>query len=165
RPFLLAVVVIPCLCRREKSCPWVGGGYSGGRRVRGAAASRDVVKVGRDGAPASVVQQNPRPRAALGKPPRGTMGPRARSDRRKRESGKMPRGASRGRGRIRHVRQGPGVPGPPVKNGPVWRNPGHAPSRRATPLMGRQKRDGQPPSPAEAGGDEARLFDKLNRMH
>ena len=77
----------------------------------------------------------------------------------------MPRGASRGRGRTRHVRQGPGVPGPPVKNGPVWRNPGHAPSRRATPLMGRKKRDGQPPSPAEAGGDEARLFDKLNRMH
>src|SRR5262249_1586286 len=77
----------------------------------------------------------------------------------------MPRGAPRGRGRTRHVRQGPGVPGPPVKNGPVWRNPDHAPSRRATPLMGRKKRDGQTPSPTEAGGDEARLFDKLNRMH
>src|SRR5262249_56425730 len=109
-------------------------------------------------------EREPRPRAALGKPPRGTKtaGPVRLAVNAK---AVMPRGASRGRGRTRHVRQGPGVPGPPVKNGPVWRNPDHAPSRRATPLMGRKKRDGQPPSPAEAGGDEARLFDKLNRMH
>src|SRR5215813_7188490 len=53
--------------------------------------------------------------------------------------------------------QGPGDPGPPVKNGPVWRNPGHAPSRRATPLIwGRQKETGKPrarpnPGPTKLG--------------
>src|SRR5262249_15331782 len=57
----------------------------------------------------------------------------------------MPRGAPGRRGRTRHVCQGPGDPGPPVKNGPVWRNPGHAPSRRATPLIGgTEKETGRP---------------------
>src|SRR5215467_8326896 len=89
-------------------------------------------------------KRKPRSRAALGKPPRGT---KTAGSVRLAVNAKavMPRGAPGGRGRTRHVRQGPGVPGPPVKNGPVWRNPGHAPSRRATPLiLGKDKETGPP---------------------
>src|SRR5215470_11435198 len=42
------------------------------RPVHRGASSRDVVKVGRDAAPARAAQHKPPPRAALGKPPRGT---------------------------------------------------------------------------------------------
>src|SRR5215831_5160564 len=96
-------------------------------------------------------QHKPPPRAALGKPPRGT---KTAGSVRLAVNAKavMPRGASRGRGRTRHVRQGPGAPGPPVKNGPVWRNPGHAPSRRATPLVGgREKETGKPQARPKLG--------------
>src|SRR5215813_6579891 len=47
-------------------------GYVQHRPVHRGASSRDVARVGRDAAPASVVQHKPRPRAALGEPPRGT---------------------------------------------------------------------------------------------
>ena len=51
-------------------------------------------------------EREPRPRAALGKPPRGT---KTAGSVRLAVNAKavMPRGASRGRGRTRHVRQGP----------------------------------------------------------
>src|SRR5215468_10793336 len=126
--------------------------------VRRGASSRDVVRVGRDAAPARAAQHKPPPRAALGKPPRGT---KTAGSVRLAVNAKavMPRGASRGRGRTRHVRQGPGVPGPPVKNGPVWRNPGHAPSRRATPLVSRgRKETGPPRARPKSGAAVAWLF-------
>src|SRR5215467_814403 len=103
-------------------------------------------------------KRKPRPRAALGKPPRGT---KTAGSVRLAVNAKavMPRGASRGRGRTRHVRQGPGDPGPPVKNGPVWRNPGHAPSRRVTPLVSRgRKETGPPRARPKSGAAVAWLF-------
>src|SRR5262249_26173627 len=82
------------------------------RPVHRGAPSRGVVKVGRDAAPARAAQRKPPPRAALGKPPRGT---KTAGSVRLAVNAKavMPRGASGRRGRTRHVRQGPGVPGPP----------------------------------------------------
>src|SRR5262249_30810070 len=42
--------------------------------------------------------------------------------------------------------------GPARENGPVWRNPGHAPSRRATPLMGRKIKRRATPKPEQTWG-------------
>src|SRR5262249_4547062 len=42
--------------------------------------------------------------------------------------------------------------GPARAIGPVWRNPGHAPSRRATPLIGgRERETGEPHARANPG--------------
>ena len=61
-------------------------------------------------------KRKPRSRAALGKPPRGT---KTAGSVRLAVNAKavMPRGAPGRRGRTRHVRQGPGVPGPPEQSG------------------------------------------------
>src|SRR5215468_5792352 len=113
-------------------------------RLHTSRPSRGVVARRREGGAGCGTRERgkrkPRPRAALGKPPRDT---KTAGSVRLAVNAKavMPRGASRRRGRTRHVRQGPGVPGPPVKNGPVWRNPGHAPSRRAAPLVWGRERE------------------------
>src|SRR5262249_48699977 len=86
-------------------------------------------------------KRKPRPRAALGKPPRGT---RDRGPVRLAVNAKavMPRGAPGRRGRTRHVPQGPGGPGPPEQSG---RSGESQPMRllgAPLPAWGREKRDG-----------------------
>ena len=86
-------------------------------------------------------KRKPRPRAALGKPPRGT---KTAGSVRLAVNAKavMPRGASRGRGRTRHVRQGPGVPGPPVRSGRSGEIQAMRLLGAPLPSLGRRKRDG-----------------------
>src|SRR5262245_28493268 len=104
-------------------------------------------------------QRKPRPRAALGKPPRGTktagsvrLAVNAKAERcrvARREDADA---------RVMGV-QGPGVPGPPVKNrAGLAKSRPCAFSARHSPRGGR-KRDGQTPSPTKPGADETRLFD------
>src|SRR5262245_11037461 len=56
--------------------------------------------------------------------------------------------------------QGPGVPGPPVKNrAGLAKSRPCAFSARHSPHWGKGKRDGPPPSPTKPGAEETRLFD------
>src|SRR5262245_57083941 len=86
-------------------------------------------------------KRKPRPRAALGKPPRGT---KTAGSVRLAVNAKavMPRGASGRRGRTRHVRQGPGDPGPPVKSGRPAKSGQRAFSARHSPHVEGKERDG-----------------------
>src|SRR5262249_2225921 len=81
---------------------------------------------------------------------------------RHKDRGLGPTGRERGNGKAAgragktraHASCAPGTrrSGPARENGPVWRNPGHAPSRRATPLMGGRRKRRADPKPDQARG-------------
>src|SRR5499433_898827 len=98
-------------------------------------------------------KRKPRPRAALGKPPRGT---KTAGSVRLAENAKavMPRGAPGRRGRTRHVRQGPGDPGPPEQSGRSGEIQAMRLLGAPLPSWGKGKGDGQTPSPTKPGADE-----------
>src|SRR5262245_36450039 len=115
--------------------------------------------VGRDAAPASVVQHKPRPRAAAGSPPaalRLRAGPIRTVEGVKPE---MPRGAPSWRGASADA-PGSGDPGPPgVIVRAVRRDPDNASSRRVTPLVARgRKETGPPRARPKAGASMALAF-------
>src|SRR5262249_22079815 len=116
-------------------------GYVQHRPVHRGASSRDVVRVGRDAAPASVVQHKPRPQAALGIPPRGT---RDRGPVRLAVKGKAVDAAWRVERTRAHpmMRQGPGDPGPPVRSGRSGEIQAMRLLGAPLPSLGRRKRDG-----------------------
>src|SRR5262249_33753197 len=121
--------------------------------VHRGASSRGVVKVGRDAAPARAAQRKPPPRAALGKPPRGT---KTAGSVRLAVNAKavMPRGASRDAGARVMCARDPAIRVRP-SNRAVRRNPDNAPSRRATPLDRGGKTEettGEPPRPHKNRG-------------
>src|SRR5215813_1555984 len=127
--------------------------------VHRGASSRGVVKVGRDAAPARAAQRKPPPRAALGKPPRGT---KTAGSVRLAVNAKavMPRGASRDAGARVMCARDPAIRVRP-SNRAVRRNPDNAPSRRVTPLISRgRKETGRPRARPKGGANQARLFDK-----
>jgi hypothetical protein len=106
----------------------------------------------------------PRPRAAAGQPPRGTTGSaRVRppyNAKAERCRGGAPIGAGARVMSARARRSGPAR----TQIGPPWSNPGHAPLRRAIPLIrGEAKRReyGQTPAPEQVRGQHSVGYEPL----
>src|SRR5262247_2080722 len=123
------------------------------RRLRGASAEASY-EVGRDAAPACAARNR-----VPGRPPGSLHGvllaPRKSGRRttrkRKRCRGGAPRGAGAPRKSARARRSGLAR----TRIGPPWSNPGHAPLRRAIPLIsgeGKRREYGQTPAPDPSPG-------------
>jgi len=104
-------------------------------------------------------KRKPRPRAALGKPPRGTktvgsvrLAVNAKAV--------MPRGASRDAGARVMCARDPALRARPSDRA-VRRNPDNAPSRRATPLIARGRKETGSPAPDPKSGTSIALAFQL----
>src|SRR5262249_30335451 len=121
--------------------------------------------VGRDAAPASVTPHTSRPRAALGKPPRGK---KTAGSVRLAVNAKTGDAAWRARLAQRILCCAPvrrsGEPGPPgVILLPVRRKPDNPSSRRVTPLIARGRKETGPPRARPKGGASMALAFPLKR--